>query len=549
MNKKIFFILSIALFLITFCRIYANPDTSLLLPASHQIYNPGYSVEFKWSTDYVPSRNHGMTLNLIYQNFKRYRIAYITSKTSNGIYDVKWPIPADFLAIRKINALSADFKIEIRPGDSLRNRIISAALITIGKTVPSILSGPSNPPASGGASVQLSPQSQLAAHYELTGNLEPWVIKKLTVVNDSDNNGFDPNPSESTDAISQVFLKYSNESGTTEIKSAPFLNYKATLSGLDLFIPKHGSAQLDIYAEPVNSATNGAQVSGKSYKLGIQDSLNDTSTFEAVGQITDTVINTPGVFQPTISKNNETVVRKNILNFDVPNGQQVLLDGDDDLFSFSITSNSASLGRIVFDVNQSGLTKLDYVRLSRNGIPLDAGNATSPDRAYLMWDNGASSCFADTYQSGGFGSGMDCNGNVLSSAKLILTFTREEIISGTVNYKLTFDVGGVDTGDNVSVRIDSGDDSSKPVFTGTDSVNAKIYNSGSDPELFSNAADFISKSVTGRNIIWSDRSADLHQYVTITSGNPPTAGTDSSNDWTNGYLLYLNALPSVTSVR
>lgn len=555
-------ILAVIIFTMTAVNVHADSkDLKITSPARLQSYKPGDVISVKWSSAFSPSSSQQMVVNLLGLKADRYQIGNIIKKQNNGLYSVTWKIPADFFTANQISADSVNFRIEVKQGSNLRNRFISrGSLIKIRNnvTVPPVQnpnSGTVNTTPSTTTTTPattLSSRSQFVAKYEFKSLYEPWVIKKLTVVNDKNNDGFNPNPSETTDAVDKVYIKYPDETGAIKIVSAPYANGKASFSGLDFYIPYQSSAYLELYVDTIDPKVYGQQFSGKTFRMGIQDSSNNSSTFEAVGQYSDTTLNAPGQWLQFSSQSiNESVVKESVLTLAVTSQTSLnLLNGDNNLFDFTVTSGSASLGRLVFDVNQGGLTTLDGAKVYRNGQILTIGDASQAGDVYLMWDAGTTSCFAQLAQ-GGAGTGMDCNGNTSSSAKLILTFSKEEIISGTTAYRISFNAGGVSSGDSVTVRLDIGDDFAKPVISGSDTLNGKIYNGGVGPELFANPTDFASEatSITDRNIIWSDRSADSHNYPSISPSALPTSDLGSSADWTNGYLLGLNGLSAVTSSR
>ncbi|MEA3446512.1 MAG: hypothetical protein U9R19_17490, partial [Bacteroidota bacterium] len=230
-----------------------------------------------------------------------------------------------------------------------------------------------------------------------------------------------------------------------------------------------------------------------------------------------------------------------------------LTNGSLDAYKFDFfASPSVGLGRLVFNISQTGLTQIDQVQIFRNGQLLDPGDQLTARNVYLMWDAGASSCFAHTQQSGA-GTGMDCNGGTAQSSKLIVTFTEEERVpnTGVNSYTLRFSVMGVNDGDQFVVRLTTGDEQSQLNIGGNIPNTGKIYNNGLGNEIFSNSTDFVSEAttLTDRNIIWTDRSADLHKYTTFTPAVLPTVSASSTADFTNGYLLKINALPPVVWSR
>ncbi len=553
-----FIVLSLAIFMMAASDTRADSSTlTILSPTSLQTYSKGDTVQITWSSGLIPSLRQPMTVFLLGPKFKRTRIGSISVNQKGGTYSLTWKIPDAFIERIKSKADSQDYRIEIRSGNELKNRLISATtLIRIQMNIPTTaLPSPSTPPKTSNTPSQpnltLPDRSQLIAHYEFKSLYEAWTVKKLTVVNDSNNDGFDPNPAETTDAIDTVYVRYLDEFGTLKISSAPFAGWKATLSGLDFYIPSRSHATLDLYVDTVDPKLFGQNFSGRVFRVGIQDSANNATTFQAVGQVSGATINNFGSLQINSPSISESVVQSSPLAFaitDPTNAPLSLINGDNTVFDFTISATQASLGRLVFDITQNGLTTLDGAKLFRNGQQVNIGDNSQSGNAYLMWDSGPQSCFAQLSQSGA-GTGMDCNGHTTPSAKLILTFSNEEIISGSTAYSLGFNVNGASTGDTVTVRLDHGDDFAKPALTGSDSLNGKIYNAGLDPELFANPTDFASEatSITDRNIIWSDWSADLHKYPQATPALPPAFDSSSSSDWTNGYLLGLNALPAVTS--
>lgn len=548
-------LLVLAMVLFVVSTVAAKDSSSgvvVLSPNAAQSYAPGDWVKIEWSTDFSPSLRQPMVVSLLGPKFKRIRIGTVLKKQNNGVYSVAWKVPQNFFKIHKISAETVDFRIEIRQGGDLRNRFIGKnSQIKIQKMAPAQNGNDSVASPIPDTAVVLSERSRLVARYEFKSLLEPWVVKKLTVVNDTANDGFDPDSGEATDAVERVLVRYPNGSGALQVNAVPYSNGRAVFSGLDFYIPSRGTAMLELYVEAVDPAISGEQFSGKTFRMGIQEVSNNASTFEAVGQLSDTTIHSLASLQVTSSSISESVVKAGVLDFAlVGNQPRDLFNGENNVFDFTVSSKSASLGRLVFDVGQSGLTTVDGVKFTRNGTPLTAGDASQSGDVYLMWDSGPSSCFAQLAQSGA-STGMDCNGAVAPSSKLIVAFSKEEIISGATTFGLSLNVAGVGAGDSVSVRLSHGDDFEKPILPDTDTLNGKIYNGGVNPELFANPTDFAGEatSVTDRNIIWSDRSADLHRYPGLSPAALPVSDSNSSSDWTNGYLLGLNALQAVTSQR
>lgn len=537
-----------------------SPPLTLISPNERQVYHPGDFIELNWGSQAISTP---VTVNLTERSlWKRIRIDYVYPQANSTSEITRWQIPEDFFSLKKLSPTAHYFKVEIKTHNGNKwirsisrtslikiepngtDSSVQSSLPDISNTVKTTVTIPQEP------EVTLPAKAELIARYEFSARLEPWVVKRLRVVNDTENDGFDPDPNETTDVVKAVYLSFKNEAGQQRVHQAGFVSGGALFSNLDFYIPRAGSAFVELWAEPVdiNQSTN--TYSGSRFRVGIQDTGNTTATFEALAQISSTTDHSLSSLQFNSGSIQEFVVRQNIPVFSI-NGtdRRALYNGEETFYEFTIDANSARFGRLVFDISQNGLDSLNQVSVVRNSTFLTPGDTSSTGKVYLMWDAGGESCFAHTPQNGP-GTGMDCNGNTAASSKLILAFSQEEIVSGRNTYKLRFNVSGVDVDDRVTVRLVSEDDFAKPVLPGTSSLNGEIYNGGG-AELFSGVSDFISEAsaITDRNIIWSDRSADTHLYPSITAGNPPTTGADGSADWTNGYLLKLNTLPAVTWIR
>lgn len=572
--KKITLILSIAFFFTliptTWGQTVDSPSFELLAPMERQTYQLGDTLVIKWRAhNFTPSNLHGITVNLADRNsWKRTRIGFVTQPTDDGVYTVKWTIPDDFFWRKKIDGTSADFKIEIRAwdGDWFRalstrslvniidlpgNMVVTKATVV---TEEEVDEEPTETPVVSEPTIDLPASTQLASRYTFTTLLEPWVVQKLTVVNDTEGDGFELDLNETSDVIENIYVRYPDELGVLRVKSAPFVQGKATLSDLDFYIEKRNSADLEIWVDTVDPEMFGETYSGQTYRVGLLETGNNASTFRAVGQISSTVTNSPGGLSAAGNQIEEFVVRGGSPVFAlIGSTERDLYNGEMDVYEFSVSAASnVGLARLVFDVTQGGLTTVDQVRILRNGTPLTPGDATSSGKVYLRWDAGVSSCFAHTAQNG-IGTGMDCTGSPVSSAKLIVAFTEEEKPFGAepVHYKIRFNVNGAHSRDRIAVRLSPGDDNASLNVGGVVPTTGMIFNGGGGNELFFNSTDFASEAttLTDRNIVWSDSSADLHRYPTITPNTSPTVSTNSSADFTNGYLLKLNALPYIISVR
>ncbi|MBN2095958.1 hypothetical protein JW752_00995 [Candidatus Peregrinibacteria bacterium] len=567
MMKRFFsFLMAIGLIGFWTPAIQAEDDFAffeILAPMERQSYEVGETIEIRWEAhNFIPDTQHGITLRIAERNsWKRARIAYITQATDDGLYTFDWTVPDDFFS-RYGFTDNDNFKIELRAeqNGSLVRRISSRSLLNLQTdTTPTnvlktTVSVDGDEEDGGSEGQNVIPQGlQSVAHYEFKAGPEPWVVRRLSVVNDTEGDGFEADPNESTDVIEQVYVRYPDMFGELHYKNALLVSGKATFSDLDFYVPKRSSANLEVLVDVADPRQFNEQYSGQTFRVGLMTIGNNASTFEAVGQISSAVDNTMAI-QVSTEDIQEFVVRSGSPAFALMgNAQRTLMNGDNEVYEFSISSASdIGIGRLVFDVTQDGLTTVDQVQVFRNNSLLSSSDAASIGKVYVMWDAGASSCFAHTAQNGA-GTGMNCSGGVAANSKLILAFSQEEKVwAGQTNtYRLRFNVSGVGTGDKLSVRLATGDDNAKLNIGGAVATTGKIHNSGLGNELFGLATDFAAEASNfpDRNVVWTDRSADSHWYPTFTPGNPPALSATSSADYTNGYLLKLNALPAVISTQ
>ncbi len=559
MYKKRFITLLI-IFLMLLCKqAFAQSDApyfEILSPTERQSYQPGDTVEIQFKAHgFSPSNQQGITVRLAERStWQRVRIGYITQPQNDGVYTFNWTIPDNFFERHDFDQDSY-FKIILRASvnGKLVRKISTKSLLYIQEPAAA---GPTSVLKTT-ATVEEAPEpekviptnAEFASRYSFEGFLEPWLIRKLTIVNDAENDGFEPDPSEISNVIETVYLRYPNEAGQTVEKSIAFTSYRAVFAGLDFYVPKNKPAYMEVWVK-LNPP---GQFSGENFRLGLQETGNTASTFEAISQITSTTDNVMN-FAPSAYDVKEFVVRSGLPEFAViGDTSRQLYSGDIEAYEFTFSAASnIGLSRLVFEVTQSGLTVIDQARILRNGNMLESGDAGFANNVYLMWDAGAVSCFAHTQQNGA-GTGMDCNGGMTGTSKLIVAFNNEEQVNstGTNTYKLRFNISGVSSGDQLIVRLEDGDDVDALNIGGTVNNTGTLFNNGAGNEIFGTATDWASEAttLTNRNIIWTDRSAELHRYSTITPGNPPSVSAGSSADFTNGYLLKINTLPPVVWSR
>jgi hypothetical protein len=345
--------------------------------------------------------------------------------------------------------------------------------------------------------------SQLVSKYRFHASHESFMLNIMTVLNDSAG-GFET--AIDTHAISGVTVKYTDSSNAIQSKYAVLVNGIATFTGMGMYIPKDSDSFLEIYADINTRNDVGETISGLVFRLGIQETANTISTFEATGISSSIVVTSPLVYNS--SSINEFVVRTTKPIFAKLAIGTNLSNGELNLYAVAISADVAGtvgFARLVFHYSLSGITIASptFYRGSTKII-----NATVTDD---------------------------------SAGHIIVAFDQEESISAgaSINYYLKATVAGVSAGDYITTNIDSGDEES---VTGLDSNKGRIY---ATTGIFTTATtDFSILYGTNRSIIWSDKSADTHTYATVTSGSV-VLGSGSA-DWTNGYRLKAIELTSST---
>jgi hypothetical protein len=379
---------------------------------------------------------------------------------------------------------------------------------------------------------------QFVASYNFRGLYEGFYIQTLTVVNDiiGDNFGDDPSPSP---AIKNVIIKYPDDNGKLKIHKNPLTaDGKAKFSDLTFFAPRDEHAFLEIYVD-INPSSIGESLSGEVIRIGLQNVNNDPTTFKAIGAVSsESNTLSSGSLLSDSQSPKYFVIRKSIPMFSVLNNDSGLFNGENNLIGFQISAGEAgsvSFGRIVFNVYVSDNAGNN---LTLNDFRLLRGSTFLGDKVNIYDATGG----ADITGTGG--------GSVMNGlSNIIVSFNEEEIISaGDIRtYYLKAGAQNVEPDDSISTTIGRDDESVS--LTGlsadTNENTGRIYKNGNASDgIFVNADDFSKALGNNRNIIWSDRSADLHLYPTVAIGTV-TDGS-GSYDFTNGYLLNVVNLPTVT---
>jgi hypothetical protein len=410
---------------------------------------------------------------------------------------------------------------------------------------------------------------QLVSKYRFNAIDEDFQVRKLTVVNDDATTTTDfGNDPVLSSAIAQVVVKYPDVNGVTQTASSSLSGTgQAKFAGLDFYVPAGEDAFLEVYADVNTKALVGESLSGKKFRLGLQNTGNDITSFEAIGQSSSTNLNFTGAPTTKVTNSanvNEFVVRKSIPTFANVSSSTSLANGEKTMFSYSVTADSAgsvSFGRMVFDIDMT-----------------DAGGVLVLDLDEFKFYKGSSLVTqAEIYGAlaGDVGIGA---GTLGGDDSVIVSFAQEESVAAgsSQTYSLKASVVNSENDDTVDTKINIGDENEEVGFgTGETPILAtsvcgttdlllcstgngntgRVYDSGVDEALlFASDTEFLDTATANRNIIWSDKSADAHAYPTICTGaGAPDAACSGagalvrgsgSYDWTNGYLLDITDLSS-----
>ncbi len=536
--------------LVSFVSLY-DGETLVAGPKSISLVDAG-AAGFTAGTDYYKATFDNLNLKVAKGGTKTYTAKVKLLNTSTATRYVA----LDLDSANDITAEDKEANTITPQGGFLNDTVTKSPIITILTSGTLSASSEGNPDA---ANLVAGKTQQLVAKYRFNALRESFTVNKLTVMNDAAA-AFDT--AVATNAVSQVTLKYPDINGVTQTKSASLTAGTATLSDLGFYVPKGDNKYIEIYADVNPMSAVGESLSGQTFRLGLQDTANTITTLEAVGTSSSTTVDTTAELTVSnASSVNTFLARKSVPTFAKSTTGTTLTNGETTLYQFTVTADSAgavSMGRLVFDVTESGLTTLDQVKFYRDGTPLTAGDQAAVNQVYLMWvDTLAAaadlSCTAHTTQAT---NGMDCDTGIAASGTLIVSFPIEETVSAgqTRTYKLTANVAGATSGDSLGAKIATGDestivaDSTAPTSTGeihaTDGADAAN-------ELFDLTGSFTNLATTARNIIWSDNSADTHVYHVVTAAGTaddtaPTTGVAGSADWTNGYLLKVTNLAQNT---
>jgi len=474
--------------------VVGGPTAPTLVDTGANGYTPGadwYKVQFDYLGLSIPA-NTTMVFTL-------------KLKLLNSMSSVTY-VAADLMPSEDIVAEDSSGNAVTASGSALNGTVDHDPLITV--------------LVSGGlvASCELTPEGgivvagttmHLASKYRFNAQEEGYTVNKLTVINDV-TGPFDT-PSD-TVAVSQVVIRYPDVNGVTQTRTGSLSNGSATFSGLCFYAPAGQSAYVEIYANVSNLVDVGETLSGMTFRLGILDTGNTVSTFEAVGAMSSATTNDP--FIPNGAGVNSFMVRKStlILQKD-PMLSTTLINGVNRLYGFGACaddSGAVSFVGFTYEFVANSATLSDF-HVYRNSVQLTPAQATI---------------------------------TVVGSHVLVAFLQEETIGAGQCQtYHLDGTASGVVMSSSVATKLVIG--TGAPLSLTNPFANPNtgwVYGFGGT-SIFVNPQGLVSEDYDYLSFIWSDRSADAHAYPVITNGLV-TAGS-GSHDWTNGWGLGAD-LPSHT---
>jgi len=420
--------------------------------------------------------------------------------------------------------------------------------------------------------------NQLVAKYKFKALREGFTVNKLTIVNDAAGEFGDV--VVATGAVANVTVKYPDINGVTQSKSSSLSAGKATLAGLGFYVPAGQEVFLEVYADVASITGVGEGLSGQGFRLGLQNTLNTISTFEAVGASSSNTLNfndaNPSARVTLSGTVNPFVVRNVVPVFSAISYSQSM-NNSAPIYGFTVTTDSAGgakFARFVFDVTSNNAA------VAYGNARLYTGASSS---SAVALDNTKVFIYDVT-------NGVDLRGAApvaygAGTYKVVVAFYGE-ISENTVGanstkaFILKGDVSGTATGQRLSANLAIGDESTPvtailgtPVCSsGNDELCSKgngntglIYDVAVNEALFTGASPSVAFTQTapaGRNIIWSDSSAEAPYYpIVCTAAATPVAActadgdvvqrtsaipprTQSGYDWTNGWALKVSSLAS-----
>lgn len=350
------------------------------------------------------------------------------------------------------------------------------------------------------------------AQFKATAQFEPMTIQKVMATSSYDAANFTAIAIAQDGAIK----------GQNTLPSGTYQNRDIDLGSNAISIPKDGSVTFQVWGKladtksssTVSGATTGVARSGNLLAAGLGAGVvtgdwdaNYAGKFNvrAVGAASGDLVYATGAStvgnEFVLRKTKPTVTRQTLSTQTLANGS------NQDLYKFNVSADSmgsVALKKFTFDISKTGSTTLSSFRLRRGSTDMALAD-------YAITDAAGNDLEAGTL------------GAASTTAKVVVTFTNEESISGSGNtYTLYATPAASVAGDTVSLSFSR--DLTQTITTGylaSDAISSLIgpnidtAGAGLGPD---NASDLVGY------FVWSDNSEVPHSS---------TVGTASSRDWTN----------------
>lgn len=382
----------------------------------------------------------------------------------------------------------------------------------------------------------------LFAKYRFTATTEDFVVSRI----EFGTQGGSARGSDDQDSVKEIKLKYSKKDGTSATVMAPVGSATTTFDNLEVFVPKDGNANIEVYANlyGIGSGNSGdfgdrptldiTNTGGSGVRAVGQGSGTALTMFDRLGTVTGTGAGTSAQFlyksYPTVKNVTQTTTK-------LTNGIA------NDLYSYSVTANAAgsiAIKQFGFDVTMTDTATANTLFLGAFQLFRGSTDLTTT----LIDIRSSTGGDLEATTDGTFSTSF------VSSSQVYVQFTTEEVIpaGSTYTYTLRAIPRGFSTAANdddaVATRMRANNTATtKAASFLTDEIAATT---GVLLGLATGTGS--STSTVSSSLIWSDLSG-VNGVGTVPHNPGATTGEgfdgylDSSGDWTNAYLV-----PDVSSV-
>ena len=358
-------------------------------------------------------------------------------------------------------------------------------------------------------------QTVTAAKFKLTASNDSYTLKEVRFAV----------PDTGTYAASAVINSLILKDGSTILATVPYnssSNY-FNVTGLSLAVPANTSKVLTVDLSLVTPYTNGLASTAPTVVTTGKDvaiTMNYVKVANSQGAETAPVTSKTG---------NYIYVYKSIPTLTVgtvPSTQNLSTGGSLSLYNFNVAADS------------KGSVSLKQIKLTATVTDATAGGTPSlPYIDTLKFFRGSTDITTSVTIQSDAATPLDLETttNTVSGSNMaiVVTFNTEETIPAGSSYSYTLKGNCVSFaystsgGDAVSVTMPSDSDSTAGGSTGAAQTHYFVYGATDDTSVMKLATSAAGAGASTANIIWSDNSAQSHDYT----------HDASSSDWFNGYLV------------